>query len=65
MNRQHALIWIGITFVVMFIIVLLDSATVTYNCTWNCLHIVGKFAFVIAGLCVLGIVLVGLIRKKR
>lgn len=65
MNRQQALIWIAIIFVTMFIIVLLDSANVTWDCTWTCYHWPGKVAFVVATLALIGFILVGLIRKKK
>lgn len=65
MNRYTLLIILFIIFAVMFIIVLLDSATVTWDCTFDCMHWPGKVAFVAATLSFMGFILTGLIRKKR
>lgn len=65
MTRQQILLTLFITFLVCFIIALTDSGDVRWDCTFTCMHLHGKIAFVVGGLCVLGFVLTGLIRKKR
>lgn len=65
MTRQNLLLTFAIIFGVCFALALMDSRTVTWDCTWTCYSVVGKVAVVVATLALVGFILTGLIRKKR